>query len=146
MTLDLPEAARLEIWNQRLASIAEGMGALLRRSAISPNIRERSDFSCALFDARGMLVAEFGPWRVETALVNIAYATSTGPYHPVKTVGPPHLSFSDRGLTFATNDREGLCIQFHVPVRGLDPIGLVRHPALTVTVDDVPGLRAALAR
>jgi hypothetical protein len=95
---------------------------------------------------RGALVAHFGPWRVETSLVNVAYATSTGPYHPVKTIGPPHLSLSDRGLTFATNDREGLCIQFHVPVRGIDPLGLIRHPALTVTVDDVSGLRAALAR
>jgi hypothetical protein len=94
---------------------------------------------------RGVLVARFRPWRVRTALVNVAYATATGPYQPVKTIGPPHLSLSDRGLTFATNDREGLCIRFHVPVRGLDPLGIVRHPAITVTVGDVSGLRAALA-
>jgi predicted DNA-binding protein (UPF0251 family) len=37
-------------------------------------------------------------------------------------------------------------IEFHVPVRGIDPLGVVHHPAVTVTVDDVEGLRAALAR
>jgi hypothetical protein len=87
-----------------------------------------------------MLETRFGLWRVKTALANVADATSTGPYQPVKTIGPPHLSLSDRGLAFATNDREGLCIRFHEPVRGLDPLGIVRHPAITVTVDDVNGL------
>lgn len=54
----LPEAARIEIWNQRLAAIAEAMGAVLARNAVSPNIRERADFSCAIFDLQGRLVAE----------------------------------------------------------------------------------------
>ena len=61
---------------------------------------------------------------------------ATGGYFPLKTVGPAHLSISDRGLTFATNDAEGVCIAFHEPVPGIDPRGIVRHPALTVTVDD----------
>jgi N-methylhydantoinase B len=52
------DAARIEIWNQRLAAIADEMGLTLRRSAISPNIRERADYSCAIFDAGGLLVAE----------------------------------------------------------------------------------------
>ncbi len=54
----LPAAARTEIWSQRLAAIADAMGTVLRRAAISPNIRERADLSCAIFDARGALVAE----------------------------------------------------------------------------------------
>jgi N-methylhydantoinase B len=54
----LPEAARVEIWNQRLAAVADEMGAVLRRVAISPNIRERADYSCAIFDAEGRLVAD----------------------------------------------------------------------------------------
>ena len=54
----LHEAARLEIWTQRLAEIADAMGTVLRRSAVSPNIRERADFSCALFDANGQTLAE----------------------------------------------------------------------------------------
>jgi hypothetical protein len=85
---------------------------------------------------QGTFVARFGPWRLETPLSNIADARVTGGYFPLKTVGPAHLSISDRGLTFATNDAEGVCIAFHEPVPGIDPRGIVRHPALTVTVDD----------
>jgi 5-oxoprolinase (ATP-hydrolysing) len=47
----------LEIWGNRFMSIAEQMGDCLRRTAVSVNIRERRDFSCALFDAAGNLVA-----------------------------------------------------------------------------------------
>lgn len=48
---------RLEIFAGMFMAIAEEMGAALRQSASSVNIRERLDFSCALFDARGNLVA-----------------------------------------------------------------------------------------
>jgi hypothetical protein len=37
-----------------------------------------------------------------------------------------------------------VCLTFRDPVRGIDPIGLIRHPGLTVTVDDVDGLIEAL--
>jgi len=47
----------LEIFNNLFMSIAEQMGNVLRRTAISTNIKERLDFSCALFDAKGNLVA-----------------------------------------------------------------------------------------
>ncbi|HEX9102024.1 MAG TPA: hydantoinase B/oxoprolinase family protein, partial [Polyangia bacterium] len=50
--------AELEIWNHRLAQVAEEMGVALARAALSPNIKERRDYSCALFDARGRLVAQ----------------------------------------------------------------------------------------
>jgi Protein of unknown function (DUF2795) len=91
------------------------------------------------------LRATFGPWQVETPLENIASVRETGPYLFPKTAGPAHLSLGDRGLTFATNDARGVCICFRTPVRGLDPAGLVRHPALTVTVADPDGLRAVLS-
>ncbi len=48
----------LEIFRSALTAIAEEMGAVLMRSSYSPNIKERRDFSCALFDARGRLVAQ----------------------------------------------------------------------------------------
>lgn len=48
----------LTIFAQRVAMLAEEMGALLERSAISPNIRERRDASCAIFDAGGRMVAQ----------------------------------------------------------------------------------------
>ncbi|MEJ2312051.1 MAG: hydantoinase B/oxoprolinase family protein [Gemmatimonadales bacterium] len=43
------DPVRLEVYRHLLASVAEEMGAVLRRSAFSPNIKERRDYSCALF-------------------------------------------------------------------------------------------------
>jgi N-methylhydantoinase B len=48
----------LEIFRSALTAIAEEMGAVLTHSSYSPNIKERRDFSCALFDARGQLIAQ----------------------------------------------------------------------------------------
>jgi len=54
---DTPDAVRLEVYGNLFMSIAEQMGAALRRTAVSTNIRERLDFSCAVFDSGGGLVA-----------------------------------------------------------------------------------------
>ncbi len=51
-------AIELEIFRHLFASIAEEMGVALMRSAFSPNIKERRDFSCAVFDAAGEMVAQ----------------------------------------------------------------------------------------
>ncbi len=47
----------LELFTNRFMAIAENMGALLQRTSLSVNIKERLDFSCALLDANGRLVA-----------------------------------------------------------------------------------------
>ena len=47
----------LEIFKNIYHSIAEEMGAALRRTAFSPNIKERRDYSCAVFDAAGSVIA-----------------------------------------------------------------------------------------
>jgi hypothetical protein len=86
------------------------------------------------------LVARYGRWYVETDLDNVAAVAVTGPYRAPKTVGPAHLSLVDRGLTFASNDDRGVCIRFREPVRGIEPFGVVRHPALTVTVAEPDAL------
>jgi 5-oxoprolinase (ATP-hydrolysing) len=52
-----PDPTLLELYNHRFAAIAEQMGGRLQQTARSVNIRERLDFSCALFDAAGQLVA-----------------------------------------------------------------------------------------
>lgn len=52
-----PDPVRLEVFSNLFMSIAERMGETLRATAQSVNIRERLDFSCALFDAHGHLVA-----------------------------------------------------------------------------------------
>jgi hypothetical protein len=68
----------------------------------------------------------------------------TGPYALLKTAGPARLAITDRGLTFATNGDRGVRLTFATPVRGLDPLGLLRHPELTVTVADPDRLTALL--
>jgi N-methylhydantoinase B len=47
----------LEIFKNVFHSIAEEMGAALRRTAFSPNIKERRDYSCAVFDSKGEVIA-----------------------------------------------------------------------------------------
>jgi N-methylhydantoinase B len=52
-----PDPTRLEIFKNIFHSIAEEMGAALRRSAFSPNIKERRDYSSAVYDAYGEVLA-----------------------------------------------------------------------------------------
>jgi N-methylhydantoinase B len=56
-TIRKPDPTRLEIFKNIFHSIAEEMGAVLRRSAFSPNIKERRDYSCAVYDAYGEVLA-----------------------------------------------------------------------------------------
>ena len=88
--------------------------------------------------------AKFGRWTVRTPLANVSSVTVTGPYSFLKTAGPARLSVSDRGITFATNCRRGVCLQFRRPVAGIEPTGLLTHPNLTVTVQDCDGLAEQL--
>ncbi len=52
-----PDPVRLELFNNLFMSVAEQMGVSLQRTAWSANIKERLDFSCAVFDPQGRLVA-----------------------------------------------------------------------------------------
>lgn len=96
------------------------------------------DVSAKAFDAH------FGAWRVSTQLANVTHVAVTGPYAFLKTAGPARLAITDRGLTFATNGDRGVLISFRTPVRGIDPLGVLRHPELTVTVADVDRLAELL--
>ena len=53
----LADPIELEIFKNIFHSVAEEMGAALRRTAFSPNIKERRDYSCAVFDGQGEVVA-----------------------------------------------------------------------------------------
>ncbi|SMD01744.1 N-methylhydantoinase B [Desulfocicer vacuolatum DSM 3385] len=55
---DIPNPILLEVFKNRFTSICEEMGVTLNRTAFSPNIKERRDFSCALFDANGAMIAQ----------------------------------------------------------------------------------------
>ncbi|NPB08883.1 MAG: hydantoinase B/oxoprolinase family protein, partial [Thermodesulfobacteria bacterium] len=52
------EAVEITIFNSLLAAVAEEMGIVLQKSSFSPNIKERRDFSCAIFDGQGRLIAQ----------------------------------------------------------------------------------------
>jgi N-methylhydantoinase B len=52
-----PDAVTLEVYRHLFTALAEEMGASLRRASFSPNIKERRDYSCALFDPNGVAVA-----------------------------------------------------------------------------------------
>ena len=62
----------LSVFASRLAAVCDEMGAILRRSAFSPNIKDRLDFSCALFDASGALCAQAA--HIPVHLGSMAYA------------------------------------------------------------------------
>jgi hypothetical protein len=99
--------------------------------------------SGVVVDSDGLRV-RFGPWRLETELDNIEGAEVSGPYQVVKVLGPPRLSLADRGITFATNRRAGVCVRFREPVPAMDPLGKLRHPAATLTVEDPEALATLL--
>ena len=74
----------LAIANQRLAAVAEEMGVVLCRTALSPNIKERRDFSCAVFDARGGLVAQAAhiPVHLGSTALSVRAAIASVPLGP----------------------------------------------------------------
>ena len=73
----------LEIYRALFTSVAEEMGVALRRTAFSPNIKERRDYSCAVFDAVGRVIAQGDhmpvhlgsmPMAVAAALYDVKFA------------------------------------------------------------------------
>ncbi len=53
-----PNPIMLEVFKNKLSSVSEEMGVSLNRTAFSPNIKERRDFSCAVFDDKGDMIAQ----------------------------------------------------------------------------------------
>ena len=62
----------LSIFASRVAAVCDEMGAVLQRSAFSPNIKDRLDFSCAIFDAHGDLCAQAA--HIPVHMGSMAYA------------------------------------------------------------------------
>lgn len=71
----------LEIFKSLYHSIAEEMGAALRRTAFSPNIKERRDYSCAVFDAAGDVIAmgDHMPVHLGSMPMSVSAAIGAGP-------------------------------------------------------------------
>jgi hypothetical protein len=92
--------------------------------------------------ADGGLVATFGPLAVRTTVSNVREYHITGPYRWWRAIGP-RGSLADHGFTFGTSTAGGVCLGFTewVPTRYVRG---GRMESLTVTVDDLEGLAAAL--
>jgi N-methylhydantoinase B len=116
---EVPAAVELEVVRQLFAALAEEMGAALRRSAFSPNIKERRDYSCALFGPDGTAVAlgdhmpvHLGamPMSVEAALEELGpldpgdVAILNDPFRggthlpDITTIAPVHTRHPERRL------------------------------------------------
>ncbi|HKZ03367.1 MAG TPA: hydantoinase B/oxoprolinase family protein, partial [Pyrinomonadaceae bacterium] len=66
----------LEIYRALYTSVAEEMGIALRRTAFSPNIKERRDYSCAVFDSRGRVIAQGDHMPVHLGSMPMAVAAA----------------------------------------------------------------------
>src|SRR5512142_1317463 len=71
---------KLEIFKHLFISVAEEMGTVLRRSSYSPNIKERRDFSCAVFDADWRLIAQAAHIPVHLGAMPLSVAAAIGKF------------------------------------------------------------------
>jgi N-methylhydantoinase B len=79
-----PDPLRLDIFKNIFHSIAEEMGASLRRSSFSPNIKERRDYSCAVYNASGEVLAmgDHMPVHLGSMPASVAAARATLDFEP----------------------------------------------------------------
>jgi len=145
----------LSLFASRIEAVCDEMGAALRRAAFSPNIRDRLDFSCAVFDAAGELCAQAA--HIPVHLGSMAYAMRGivtgidwragdmvvvndpflgGTHLPDVTVIAP-LLLEGELLGFVANRAHHANIGAHSPgsmpiSRSLDEEGLVIPPTLLV--------------
>ncbi len=75
---------RLEVLKNRFSSLTEEMGAVLMRTGFSPNIKERRDFSCALFDGDGEMISQAAhiPVHLGSMPLAVAAAVQRGDLEP----------------------------------------------------------------
>ena len=122
-----PDPVLLELFNNLFMAVATQCGAVLRNTARSVNIKERLDFSCAIFDAAGGLVANaphvpvhLGAMGASVRAVLAARAATLRPGDAVALNNPyaggTHLP--DLTLVTPVFDEAGMAIRFFVACRG----------------------------
>jgi N-methylhydantoinase B len=85
--MNTTDPIRLEVFKHLFASIAEEMGVVLRKASYSPNIKERRDFSCAVFDVQGRMIAQAAHIPVHLGSMPLSVAEAIRAF--------PHLSPGD---------------------------------------------------
>jgi hypothetical protein len=94
----------------------------------------------AFVDVDDTFDARFGRFHVRTPLANVSSWRIEGPWLWITAIGV-RVSIRHRDVTFGGSPRGGVRVDFRDPVR----LGLLRVPALYVTVEDRDGLAAVLA-
>jgi N-methylhydantoinase B len=147
----------LEVFNNRFASVAEEMGVALGRTGYSPNIKERRDYSCAVFDSEGRMAAQAAHIPVHLGSMPLAVFMAKAeaplergdmvilndPYRggthlpDITLVAPVYASARDRRALFYVANRA-----HHADVGGMTPGSLplateifqegIRIPPLTI--------------
>jgi len=146
----------LSLFQNRIQTVCDEMGAVLRGSAFSPNIRDRLDFSCAVFDAKGGLCAQAA--HIPVHLGSMAYAMADiverfdwyigdmiilndpylgGTHLPDITLVAPVFFNADEPLAFVANRAHhadiGAATPGSMPIaRHLSEEGLVISPTLII--------------
>jgi 5-oxoprolinase (ATP-hydrolysing) len=137
----------LEVFNNQFKSIAEQMGVVLQRTAMSTNIRDRLDFSCAVFDPEGGLVANAPHIPVHLGAMSESVRAVLAA-HPTTTPGQVFVTNDPAGggshlpdITVVTpvHDRDGALLfvvasrGHHADVGGLTPGSM---PPFSTTLEE----------
>jgi 5-oxoprolinase (ATP-hydrolysing) len=118
------DPVRLEIFNNSFMSVAEQMGLALQNTAHSVNIKERLDFSCAIFDPHARLIANAPHMPVHLGSmgdsVRTALAANPGPGDVIALNNPYHggTHLPDVTVVMPVYDAAGRHILFSVAARG----------------------------
>ncbi|MBC8316490.1 MAG: hydantoinase B/oxoprolinase family protein [Desulfobulbaceae bacterium] len=135
----------VEIFNKLFSSVAEEMGIILTRSAFSSNIKERRDFSCAIFDSSGDLIAQAAhiPVHLGSMPATLKHVLALHRFSPDDIIitndpfqGGSHLP--DITLIEALHDEHGNALYYlvnrahHADVGGKNPGSM----GLATTLDD----------
>ena len=132
-----PDPVRLEIFKHLFAAIADEMGVVLRKASYSPNIKERRDFSCALFDGQGRMIAQAAHIPVHLGSMPLSVAAALQVFKDLKDGDVIALNDPFRGGTHLPDIT--LVTPVFLPPGALAPTGALAPPgALAPTGTLVP--------
>ena len=131
-----PDPIRLEVFKNLFAAVAEEMGVVLRKTSYSPNIKERRDYSCAIFDTQGRMIAQAAHIPVHLGSMPLSVEAAIKNYLPQNDIPSNDSTFEDvlkPGDTIILND----------PYQGgthLPDITLVTPVFFSENTDELPEL------
>ncbi len=116
------EEVEITIFNSLMAAVAEEMGIVLQKSSFSANIKERRDFSCAIFDGKGRLIAQAAHIPVHLGamphtLASVRKVLDLGP-HDIAITNDPYAGGTHLpDITLIKPVYEGEEVAFYLTVR-----------------------------